>query len=62
MGQASAMGAAVITGMQGGVDGASPLSSPQAAAACAKHFIGYSDSEDGHDRAPTVIPDRFLMQ
>ena len=56
------MGAAVITGMQGGVDGASPLSSPQAAAACAKHFIGYSDSEDGHDRAPTVIPDRFLMQ
>lgn len=60
---ASAMGAAIITGMQGGEDGVAggDLSSPQAAAACAKHFIAYSDSEDGHDRAPTVVPDRLLQ-
>ena len=64
---AAEMGAAVIRGMQGGehggcANGACPLSSPQAAAACAKHFIGYSASEGSHDRQPTVIPDRHLLQ
>eukprot|EP01051_Picozoa_sp_SAG22_P018029 SAG22_NODE_2926_length_2100_cov_1.423288_1_plen_569_part_00 len=61
---ASEMGAAIITGMQGGADGVAggDLASPQAAAACAKHYIGYSNSENGHDRAPTVIPDRILQQ
>ena len=59
---ASQLGAAVVRGMQGGESGNGPLSDPQAAAACAKHYIGYSDSENGHDRAPTNIPDRHLLQ
>ena len=37
---ASKMGAAVVRGMQGGESGSGPLSDPQAAAACAKHYIG----------------------
>ena len=59
---ASQLGAATVRGMQGGESGSGPLSDPQAAAACAKHYIGYSNSENGHDRAPTVIPDRHLLE
>lgn len=59
---AGQLGAATVRGMQGGETGDGPMSSPQAAAACAKHFIGYSNSENGHDRAPTVIPDRHLLE
>mmetsp|Transcript_26394 Transcript_26394/g.39994 ORF Transcript_26394/g.39994 Transcript_26394/m.39994 type:complete len:951 (-) Transcript_26394:77-2929(-) len=32
------------------------------AAATAKHFIGYSASQDGHDRSPAWIPERHLFQ
>ena len=61
---ASQMGAAVVTGMQGGASGKAggDLTDPQAAAACAKHYIGYGNSENGHDRSPTVIPDRHLLE
>jgi beta-glucosidase len=35
---------------------------PSRAAASAKHFVGYSDPHNGHDRAPSVIPMRHLYQ
>lgn len=35
---------------------------PSRAAACAKHFIGYSDPSDGHDRSPAWIPTQHLYQ
>ena len=35
---------------------------PSRAAACAKHYIGYSDPHNGHDRAPSMIPIRHLYQ
>ena len=42
---AAQMGAATVIGMQGGATGNGPLSDPQAAAACAKHFIGYVSTQ-----------------
>jgi beta-glucosidase len=35
---------------------------PSRAAACAKHFVGYSKPHNGHDRAPSWIPVRHLYQ
>jgi beta-glucosidase len=35
---------------------------PSRAAACAKHYIGYSVPHNGHDRAPSWIPTRHLYQ
>jgi len=35
---------------------------PSRAAACGKHFIGYSAPRTGHDRAPSWIPTRHLYQ
>lgn len=35
---------------------------PSRAAACAKHFVGYSKPRDGHDRSPSWIPTRHLYQ
>jgi beta-glucosidase len=35
---------------------------PSRAAACAKHFIGYSQPVHGHDRSPSWIPNRHLYQ
>lgn len=35
---------------------------PQRAAACAKHFVGYSKPINGHDRSPSWIPTRHLYQ
>lgn len=35
---------------------------PSRAAACAKHFVGYSLPNHGHDRAPSWIPTRHLYQ
>jgi len=35
---------------------------PSRAAACAKHFVGYSQPENGHDRSPAWIPTRHLYQ
>ena len=35
---------------------------PSRAAACAKHFVGYSMPRTGHDRSPAWIPTRHLYQ
>lgn len=35
---------------------------PSQAAACAKHWVGYSMPHNGHDRAPSWIPIRHLYQ
>lgn len=35
---------------------------PSRAAASAKHFVGYSDPRNGHDRSPSQIPTRQLYQ
>jgi beta-glucosidase len=37
-------------------------SSPYRLAACAKHFIGYSDPRSGWDRTPAEIPDQILYE
>ena len=35
---------------------------PARAAACLKHFIGYSAPKTGHDRTPVELPERVLQQ
>lgn len=52
---ASAIGAANIRGLQGG-----GFSSPQVAATV-KHFAGYSQSINGHDRVEAQLPIRYLQ-
>ena len=52
---AAALGAANIRGMQGG-----GFSSPQIAATV-KHFAGYSQSINGHDRVEAQLPMRYLQ-
>jgi beta-glucosidase len=52
---ASALGAANIRGMQGG-----DFDSPQVAATV-KHFAGYSQSINGHDRVEAQLPIRYLQ-
>jgi beta-glucosidase len=52
---AAAIGAANIQGMQGGGFG-----SPQVAATV-KHFAGYSQSINGHDRVEAQLPIRYLQ-
>jgi beta-glucosidase len=54
------MGAQFIAGIQ--QVSQETNSTPSAAAACAKHFIGYSAPHTGHDRAPSWIPTRHLYQ
>jgi beta-glucosidase len=51
------MGAAYITTYQNPTH-----SSPYILAACAKHFIGYSDPKSGWDRTPNEIPDQILYE
>jgi beta-glucosidase len=52
---ASALGAANIRGMQGG-----GFNSPQVATTV-KHFAGYSQSINGHDRVEAQLPIRYLQ-
>ncbi len=52
---AAAMGAANIHGLQGG-----GFSAPQVAATV-KHFAGYSQSINGHDRVEAQLPIRYLQ-
>jgi beta-glucosidase len=52
---ASALGAANIRGLQGG-----GFDSPQVAATV-KHFAGYSESINGHDRVEAQLPIRYLQ-
>lgn len=51
------MGAAFIAAYQNPIH-----SDPYRLAACAKHFIGYSDPRSGHDRTPAEIPDQILYE
>lgn len=51
------MGVAYINGIQK----ASAIS-PYKVAACAKHFVGYSDPKSGWDRSPAEIPDQALRE
>ena len=51
----AAMGGAFVRGLQGS-DSASPV-----AAATVKHFAGYSESINGHDRVEAQLPVRYLQ-
>ena len=53
----TAMGLALIRGMQGG-----DLSAPNRVAATMKHFVGYSGPESGRDRTPARISDIELRE
>jgi beta-glucosidase len=53
-----AMGAANITGMQSGTCSTEP---GLQVASTVKHFAGYSESINGHDRAEEQIPIRYLQ-
>ncbi|MCK9639306.1 MAG: glycoside hydrolase family 3 C-terminal domain-containing protein [Prolixibacteraceae bacterium] len=53
----SRMGEAIVKGIQDTV-----ITSPYKVAACAKHFIGYSDPRSGWDRSPVVISDQELYE
>lgn len=60
---ASRMGSALVGGIQasewgGNVDDGEPLR----AAACMKHFVGYSHPTSGHDRSPSRIPEQELLE
>src|SRR5437660_1099104 len=52
---AAAMGAASVRGLQGG-----GFDSPRVAATV-KHFAGYSQSVNGHDRVEAQLPVRYLQ-
>jgi beta-glucosidase len=54
---AAQMGAAYIHGIQD-----SKEAGPYKVAACAKHFLGYSDPKSGWDRSPGEIPDQILRE
>jgi beta-glucosidase len=54
---ASALGKSYINGLQG-----SDLSSPTHAAACLKHYLGYSYPLSGKDRTPAWISERVLRE
>jgi beta-glucosidase len=51
------MGLASIRGFEG-----NDVSQPNKVAACMKHFIGYSNPENGKDRAPAYIPEIVLRE
>ena len=51
------MGEAIVKGVQDTV-----ITSPYKVAACAKHFIGYSDPRSGWDRSPAIIADQELYE
>lgn len=61
---ASRMGAALVKGIQSSVDwnGVGDDGEPLRAAACMKHFFGYSHPTSGHDRSPSRIPDQELFE
>ncbi|MDJ0938371.1 MAG: glycoside hydrolase family 3 N-terminal domain-containing protein [Woeseiaceae bacterium] len=52
---ASELGTAMVRGFQG-----DDLSAKDTIAACAKHFVGYGESESGRDYATTNIPENEL--
>lgn len=56
---ASVMGVEYVRGMQGKGDGLIP---PEKAAACLKHYVGYSFPFSGKDRTPAYIPDNMMRE
>ena len=52
----------MVHAMIDGIQRPDTTSVPSRAAACAKHFIGYSMPRTGHDRSPSWIPTRHLYQ
>jgi len=54
---AGIFGVADVRGFQG-----DDVSKPNHIAACMKHYFGYSFPFTGKDRAPTMIPDRYLRE
>lgn len=54
--------AAMASSMIDGIQEIDNSSVPSRAAACAKHFIGYSAPRTGHDRSPAWVPTRHLYQ
>lgn len=54
------MAKAMVEGIQDTQPGDNIL--PSKAAACGKHWLGYSFPHNGHDRAPSWIPRRHLYQ
>lgn len=59
---ASRMGAALVRGIQSWDIGGNDDGEPLRAAACMKHFIGYSHPTSGHDRTPSRIPEQELLE
>jgi len=56
------MARAMTDGIQMADDDKTSTIRPSLAAACGKHFVGYSYPHNGHDRAPSWIPIRHLYQ
>lgn len=59
---ASRMGAATILGMQAPPPPEMNATFQHNVAACAKHYIGYSNSRTGRDRTPVWLPMNMLLQ
>ena len=60
---ASIMGRAIISGIQSPAPKEMNLPiGTQMAAACMKHFVGYTNLRTGHDRTPVWIPNNVLLQ
>lgn len=60
----SRMGEASVKGIQASQDRRSADADdgePLRAAACMKHFLGYSRPTSGHDRSPSRIPEQELL-
>lgn len=60
---ASKMGAELVKGIQASLPGGEDDDDgePLKAAACMKHFVGYSHPSSGHDRSPSRIPQQEVM-
>ncbi|CAM9789197.1 unnamed protein product [Discosporangium mesarthrocarpum] len=58
------MGVAMVRGIQSSLKGGPDHGDgePLHAAACMKHFFGYSHPQTGHDRTPSMIPERELLE
>lgn len=62
---AARMGEELVRGIQtsqGYGKGKEDDGEPLRAAACMKHFLGYSHPSSGHDRSPTRIPEQELLE
>lgn len=56
------MARAMVQGIQEKEENGNDRMIPSMAAACGKHWVGYSFPHNGHDRAPSWIPTRHLYQ